>query len=67
MYLLFVPGDPSRFHSWYIAVCVEYDEPIGALEIIRLGRLGSSVGKTAVLCSVDHEDKIRVTSIQYPK
>ncbi|XP_046574545.1 tRNA-splicing endonuclease subunit Sen34-like isoform X1 [Haliotis rubra] len=62
---LVYPGDPSRFHSFYIAICKPHQEKLTALDIISMGRLGSNVKKTVLLCSVDSEGKVVCTSLQW--
>ncbi|XP_025089502.1 tRNA-splicing endonuclease subunit Sen34-like isoform X2 [Pomacea canaliculata] len=47
------PGDPSRFHSFYIVICVDYTQDLYTLDIISMGRLGSNVRKTVLLSSQD--------------
>jgi tRNA-splicing endonuclease subunit Sen34 len=39
------PGDPLRFHSHFLAVGVEWEEPIDLMEIVGGGRLGTGVKK----------------------
>ncbi|XP_052764569.1 tRNA-splicing endonuclease subunit Sen34-like [Mya arenaria] len=59
------PGDPSRFHSFFIVVCRPYREPLCAGDIVTMGRLGTSVKKTVVLCSLDDAGRICYTSLQW--
>jgi tRNA-splicing endonuclease subunit Sen34 len=49
-YLLY-PGDPSRYHSNYVATVALPRQRFSALDAISLGRLGTSVKKTHVVCS----------------
>ena len=58
-------GDPSRFHSFYIAVCMDHDKPVGVLDLVSLGRLGTTVKKTILLCSVNDEGQVCCTSLQW--
>ncbi|WAR16637.1 SEN34-like protein, partial [Mya arenaria] len=58
-------GDPSRFHSFFIVVCRPYREPLCAGDIVTMGRLGTSVKKTVVLCSLDDAGRICYTSLQW--
>ncbi|KAL3891555.1 hypothetical protein ACJMK2_003813 [Sinanodonta woodiana] len=62
---LVYPGDPARYHSFFIAVCLPHDKKISALDIISLGRLGSNVKKTAVLCSTESDGKLCYSSLQW--
>lgn len=62
---LVYPGDPARFHSFYIAVCRPYKQEISMLDFISLARMGSNVRKTVILCSVDDTDQVVYTSIQW--
>ena len=59
------PGDPGRFHSFYIVTVLPRGRKLNALDIISLGRLGSTVKKTAVFCSVDNDDRVRYTSVKW--
>ncbi|XP_019632594.1 PREDICTED: tRNA-splicing endonuclease subunit Sen34-like [Branchiostoma belcheri] len=62
---LVYPGDPFRYHSFYIAVCQHRTENMEALDIVRLGRLGSNVKKTVLLCSECESGEITYTSLQW--
>ncbi|XP_078656481.1 tRNA-splicing endonuclease subunit Sen34-like [Branchiostoma floridae x Branchiostoma belcheri] len=62
---LVYPGDPFRYHSFYIAVCQHRTENMEALDIVRLGRLGSNVKKTVLLCSESESGEITYTSLQW--
>ncbi|XP_035698913.1 tRNA-splicing endonuclease subunit Sen34-like [Branchiostoma floridae] len=62
---LVYPGDPFRYHSFYIAVCQQRTEKMEALDIVRLGRLGSNVKKTVLLCSESETGEINYTSLQW--
>lgn len=59
------PGDPGRFHSHYITICMDHDAQLSTLDIVAMGRLGSNVKKTIVLCSLDKEDHIIYTSLRW--
>jgi len=58
-------GDPSRFHSFYIAVCADHSKPLSVLDLVCLGRLGTTVKKTTLLCSVDSDGQVCCTSLQW--
>ena len=58
-------GDPSRYHSFYIVVCLEDDEELSPLDIVTMGRLGANVRKTVLLASLDDKDDVRYTSLQW--
>ncbi|XP_060066827.1 tRNA-splicing endonuclease subunit Sen34-like [Ylistrum balloti] len=62
---LVYPGDPSKFHSHFVAICLEHKKTLTPLDIVAMGRLGSNVKKTVVLCSLDQEAKIQYTSLQW--
>lgn len=51
--LLAYPGDPMRYHSFYIVIIIPWDKKITPFQIISAGRLGATVKKTALFCSVD--------------
>ncbi|KAK2895049.1 hypothetical protein QQF64_011812 [Cirrhinus molitorella] len=48
---LVYPGDPLRFHSHFIALCISMDEELPLSDILAIARLGSNVKKTVLLCS----------------
>jgi len=43
------PGDPLRFHSHFLVVSKQWDEPINLMDLIAGGRLGTGVKKSFVL------------------
>ena len=60
------PGDPMRYHSFYIVIIIPWGKRITPFEIISAGRLGASVKKTSLLCSVnDDTDQIVYTSVKW--
>ncbi|XP_050389564.2 tRNA-splicing endonuclease subunit Sen34 [Patella vulgata] len=61
---LVYPGDPALFHSFYIAVCIPHNDKLTALEIVTLGRLGATVRKTVILCSIC-DNEVYYTSLQW--
>ncbi|XP_043937576.1 tRNA-splicing endonuclease subunit Sen34 isoform X2 [Protopterus annectens] len=62
---LVYPGDPLRFHAHYIAVCCPYKKRIPVYSLIAMGRLGTNVKKTLLLCSVDSNGDVTYTSLQW--
>ena len=59
------PGDPARFHSFFIIVTVPWGKKVPPCELISMGRLGATVKKTALLCSVNEDDEIVYTSLKW--
>lgn len=59
------PGDPARFHSFFIIVIIPWGKRITPYDIISIGRLGATVKKTAVLCSVNEDDEVIYTSLRW--
>lgn len=49
------PGDPMKYHSFYIVIVIPWGRKIRPFDIISAGRLGASVKKTALLCSVEQD------------
>lgn len=49
-YLVY-PGDPLRFHAYFIALCLPMDEKLPVCDLLVIARLGSNVKKTVLLCS----------------
>ena len=63
-YLVY-PGDPLRFHSHFIVKILPWKERLTGLDLVSVGRLGSTVKKTSVLASVDLSGKVIYTSVQW--
>ncbi|KAL0275373.1 UNVERIFIED_CONTAM: hypothetical protein PYX00_003233 [Menopon gallinae] len=63
-YLVY-PGDPVKFHSFFIVVCVDKKRQFTPAEIIMRGRLGQSVRKTFVLAYLSDDDKVNYQSVQW--
>jgi len=62
---LVYPGDPLKFHSHYIAVCVDGDKPLTPQYLISKGRLGTNVKKIVLLCSVNPEGTVSYQQLQW--
>jgi tRNA-splicing endonuclease subunit Sen34 len=43
------PGDPLRFHSHFLVVAKQWDEPIDLMDIVSGGRLGTGVKKAYMI------------------
>ncbi|EDO32072.1 predicted protein, partial [Nematostella vectensis] len=59
------PGDPVKFHSFYIVVVVPYDKRTGMLDVVSMGRLGATVKKTAVFASMDSGGNVVYMSVKW--
>ena len=59
------PGDPTRFHSFFIVVTIPWGEKVSPFDIISIGRLGATVRKTAVLSSVNEDGEVVYTSLKW--
>lgn len=62
---LVYPGDPTRYHSHYIAICRSQFDEMPCLDLVSLGRLSSNVRKTALLCALDRNRKVTYTSLTW--
>uniref|UniRef100_A0A8C7FA16 tRNA-splicing endonuclease subunit Sen34 n=1 Tax=Oncorhynchus kisutch TaxID=8019 RepID=A0A8C7FA16_ONCKI len=68
-YLVY-PGDPLRFHAYFIVVCISMDESMPLCDVLAIARLGSNVKKTVLLCSSggsqeDDGEEVVYTSLQW--
>ena len=63
--LLAYPGDPMRYHSFYIVIIIPWGKKVMPFDIISAGRLGSTVKKTALLCSVSDTNEVVYTSVKW--
>ncbi|KAK5199498.1 tRNA-splicing endonuclease subunit [Exophiala xenobiotica] len=59
------PGDPLRFHSHFLAVGVEWDEPIELMDVVGGGRLGTGVKKGFLLGGASPAGDVRTFSIEW--
>nr|CAG4642128.1 EOG090X0G6M [Eurycercus lamellatus] len=62
---LVYPGDPLKFHSHYIAVCVDEHQHLTPHFLISKGRLGTNVKKTVLICSVKDNGEINYQSLNW--
>ncbi|XP_033100350.1 tRNA-splicing endonuclease subunit Sen34-like [Anneissia japonica] len=62
---LVYPGNPMLFHSSFIAICRPHSESFTARELVQFGRMASNVKKTVIICSLDTQDKLVFTSVQW--
>ncbi|XP_057370121.1 tRNA-splicing endonuclease subunit Sen34-like isoform X2 [Daphnia carinata] len=62
---LVYPGDPFKFHSHYIAVCVDENQLLTPYFLIQKGRLGTNVKKTVLLCTVNEDGEIMYQSLNW--
>ena len=56
------PGDPLRFHSHFLAVGVDWDEPIDLLGLVGGGRLGTGVKKGFLIGGQQQSEPSQETS-----
>jgi len=63
--LLAYPGDPVKYHSFYIVIIIPWGKKVVPFDIISAGRLGATVKKTALLCSVSDLDEVVYTSVKW--
>ena len=59
------PGDPYKFHSHFVVVCVEEHQPLTPHFLISKGRLGTNVKKTVLLCSLNSHGVINYQSLNW--
>jgi tRNA-splicing endonuclease subunit Sen34 len=50
------PGDPLRYHSHFLSVSKEWDEPIDLIDIVGGGRLGTGVKKGYLLGGLEEAE-----------
>eukprot|EP00049_Salpingoeca_infusionum_P016599 m.341585 g.341585 ORF g.341585 m.341585 type:complete len:350 (-) comp16113_c0_seq13:2962-4011(-) len=50
---LVYPGDPNMFHAHYVAVVVDAEAPWHPTDMVSSGRLGTTVKKSSLMCSVN--------------
>ncbi|EEB17576.1 conserved hypothetical protein [Pediculus humanus corporis] len=59
------PGDPVKFHAFFIVVCLKTREKLQLQDVITYGRLGHSVKKTVVLAYLNDNNDVSYFSIQW--
>lgn len=62
---LVYPGDPAKFHAWYIVHCVNHTQEIEIIDILRKGRLGTQVRKNAILATVKPDSLVDYVTINW--
>lgn len=63
--VVFLAGDPCRFHAFFIAVVLASDDEVTSEETASLSRLGATVRKTVLLCSEDKDRNLTYLSLQW--
>ena len=51
-YLVYA-GDPLRFHSYFVVICLEWGYKLSAFDLIAIGRLAGGVKKGPCICSLE--------------
>lgn len=59
------PGDPFKFHSFFVVMVMPQSKKIRMLDLIAIGRLAATVKKTAVLGTVDSNGDVVYSSIKW--
>uniref|UniRef100_T2M6E1 tRNA-splicing endonuclease subunit Sen34 n=1 Tax=Hydra vulgaris TaxID=6087 RepID=T2M6E1_HYDVU len=63
-YLVY-PGDPLRYHSFFIVLVKDCETGFTPKELINYGRLAASVKKTVVLSHVDTDKNVKCISLEW--
>ncbi|KAK3929950.1 tRNA-splicing endonuclease subunit Sen34 [Frankliniella fusca] len=63
---LVYPGDPAKFHSHFIVICLSPTTNLSVHQLIAYGRMGSSVRKTVVLATLpEGSSEVKFLSIKW--
>lgn len=54
--LIYLIGDPLKYHSHFIATVFDINKIISPMDIITFGRLGTTVKKSYMLCSWNQQE-----------
>lgn len=62
---LVYPGEPIKFHAFFIVVCVLPETELSLIDIIMHARLGTMTKKTFVIASLNKYDEITYSSFEW--
>uniref|UniRef100_A0A023F816 tRNA-splicing endonuclease subunit Sen34 n=1 Tax=Triatoma infestans TaxID=30076 RepID=A0A023F816_TRIIF len=62
---LVYPGEPIKFHAFFIVICVLPETNLSLLDIIMHARLGTMTKKTFVIASINKYDEITYSSFEW--
>ena len=63
-YLVY-PGDPLRYHSFFIVLVRDCEDGFTSKDLISYGRLAASVKKTVILSHVDNDQNVKCLSLEW--
>ncbi|CAB0019389.1 unnamed protein product [Nesidiocoris tenuis] len=64
-HFLAYPGDPLKFHAFYVVVVHLPENSISPLDLVRHARLGTHTKKTFVIASTNSENRIIYSSFEW--
>ncbi|KAK9505455.1 hypothetical protein O3M35_009513 [Rhynocoris fuscipes] len=62
---LVYPGEPIKFHAFFIVICCLPDTEISLFDIIKQARLGTMTKKTFAIASIDKYDELTYNSFEW--
>ncbi|KJE90768.1 hypothetical protein CAOG_002022 [Capsaspora owczarzaki ATCC 30864] len=62
---LVYPGDPFRYHSQFVAIVMPAGQSFSAVDLAAIGRLGTTVRKTVLLCGVTEQGAVELVSVNW--
>uniref|UniRef100_A0A0A9ZH52 tRNA-splicing endonuclease subunit Sen34 n=1 Tax=Lygus hesperus TaxID=30085 RepID=A0A0A9ZH52_LYGHE len=64
-HFLAYPGEPLKFHAFYIVLVCLPDHQISPLDIVRHARLGTHTKKSFVIATTDSDNSIKYNSFEW--
>lgn len=62
---LVYPGDPLKFHAYFLVLCIDKNAPIRPVNVAMLSRLGSAVRKSVVLACENKNGTIDCQTLKW--
>ncbi|CAH1400236.1 unnamed protein product [Nezara viridula] len=63
---LVYPGEPWKFHAYFIVVCLEFEEEFKLNDLVSNSRVSVFTRKNLVLASIDENDEIFYNTLTWP-
>lgn len=64
-HFLAYPGEPLRFHAFYVVIVALPEDDLSPLDLVRHARLATNTKKTYVIATKDSEDQLTYSSFEW--
>ncbi|XP_014280698.1 tRNA-splicing endonuclease subunit Sen34 [Halyomorpha halys] len=63
---LVYPGEPWKFHAYFIVICLEFDEEFKLSDLVSNSRVSVFTRKNLVLASIDEDNELHYNTLTWP-